>query len=109
MRAPRGRPRKSAHALAICIGAAALPSHALAQGMYTPFLINELRGKTPSCRANPSAQIIGRVSGYFSGFPARSAAFEGCFVDQPTCDAWRTMIVGEMGGRIIYNRCETRR
>lgn len=90
----------------IATGAIATPAAAVDIGVQ--FRVNRIRNATPTCRANPDAPFVGRVSG-FMGLPAnRSVGFEGCFDTAADCQFWRGRVSGAFDGRIIYNQCETR-
>lgn len=100
--------RTSALAALLLAAPVVLSAPAGAYGIGTQFIIADVRAATPSCKANPGAPVVGRVSGIFGGQPARGASFVGCFASVRTCEAWRNQVVGIITGRLIYNRCESR-
>ncbi len=73
------------------------------------FVIADIRSKTPSCRDNPSAPWIGRVSGILGGFPSRGASFVGCFPTREACDRWRGPVSGVFTARLTLSTCAPRR
>lgn len=72
------------------------------------FVIADIRSKTPSCRDNPDAPWIGRVSGILGGFPSRGAAFVGCFQTREACERWRGPVSGVFTARLTLNTCSPR-
>lgn len=79
-----------------------------AQGVEVTFLRARVNAITPSCRANPQAPIVGRVSGKSAGFGERSLSFVGCFDTARACEIWRGQALNAIRGRIVQNSCGAR-
>lgn len=81
---------------------------AFADRATAQFRIAAIREITPSCRDNPAAPVVGRVSGLIAGFPATGASFVGCFPSLAACEAWRGPVTGAITDRLILSQCAPR-
>ena len=72
--------------------------------------INNIRKATPSCQANPSSPIRGRVSGNTTGPLDENipVSFVGCFKTMRECERWRGQASRIIDSTIIQYSCAPR-
>lgn len=96
------------------IGLAALGGVAAATmpaGAATLYEITEIQKATPSCKAHPQAQWVGRVSGSVEDDMTDDiipVSFVGCFDTQAVCETWKEKTSGFITGPIIQYNCRQR-
>lgn len=68
----------------------------------------DVRRATPSCEANPTFPVVGRVVGDVGTDPRRRVSYVGCFPSFASCEQWRRPVSAVVTHRMILNRCELR-